>query len=401
MTFLDSRRARVAQAWALQDEVVLIAAGDPISIPGTDEFYRFRAHPDHRYLADMNEPGRVLAYDARDGAWTLFAPRVPADEIVWHGDVEEIGRPLSELDAFLEGRTIADGPALATAVAIARRTKDDDEITRMRRAAAATAAGMAEARRVLEPGRTELGVEAELEVGFLRAGANRPAYDSIVAAGRHAAVLHHSPTSTVIGPGEFVLIDAGGAVDGYACDCTRTLVAGAPSEDQVAIYDTVLAAQTAAVAQCRAGVEFVEIHQQAARSMAQGLVDLGVLTGEPAALVESGAMALFYPHGLGHLIGLCTHDPAGHASGRTPSEHPGLRYLRADLPLEAGMVITVEPGIYFIGALILDAGLRREFAGQVDWERAESLLPLGGVRIEDSVHVTEGDPEVLTAGIPK
>jgi Xaa-Pro aminopeptidase len=149
------------------------------------------------------------------------------------------------------------------------------------------------------------------------------------------------------------------------------------------------------------GVEFVEIHQQAARSMARGLVDLGVLIGEPAALVESGAMAIFYPHGLGHLIGLCTHDPAGYASGRTPSEQPGLRYLRADLPLEAGMVLTVEPGIYFIGALLHDRSLREQFAQSVNWDRAESLLPLGGVRIEDSVHVTEGDPEVLTAAIPK
>jgi Xaa-Pro aminopeptidase len=346
----------------------------------------------------------VLAYDARDSSWTLFAPRVPADEIVWHGDVEEVGRPVGELASFLDGRTtrtLTEDDTLTTAVAIARRTKDDDELARMRRAAAATAAGIAEAQRTLKPGMTELQLEAELEVGFLRAGAEHPAYDSIVASGRNAAVLHHSPTSTEIGEGEFVLIDAGGGVGGYACDCTRTLVAGKPSADQAAIYDAVLAAQTAAVAQCRVGVEFVEIHQQAARSMAQGLVDLGVLNGEPAALVESGAMAIFYPHGLGHLIGLCTHDPAGYASGRTPSEQPGLRYLRADLPLEAGMVLTVEPGIYFIGALLHDRSLREQFAQSVNWDRAESLLPLGGVRIEDSVHVTEGDPEVLTAAIPK
>ena len=399
MSFLESRRARVAKAWALKDEVVLVPAGDPIGIPGTDEFYRFRAHPDHRYLADMNEPGRVLAYDARDDSWTLFAPRLPADEIVWHGEVANVGRPLRELDAFLEGRTVVETPSRA--IEVARRNKDEEEIKRMRRAAAATAAGIDEATRVLQAGMTELQVEAELEVGFLRAGADHPAYDSIVAAGRNAAVLHHSPTSTIIGEDEFVLIDAGGGVDGYACDCTRTLVAGTPSDDQRALYKTVLDAQIAAIDRCRAGVEFVDVHQETARSMAQGLVDMGVLKGDPAALVESGAMSLFFPHGLGHLIGLCTHDPAGYADGRTPSEHRGLRYLRAHLPLEAGMVITVEPGIYFIETLLCDPALRDQFADEVDWNRAESLLPLGGVRIEDNVLITEDHPQVLTSAIPK
>ncbi|MHC4938587.1 MAG: aminopeptidase P N-terminal domain-containing protein [Planctomycetota bacterium] len=399
MSFLECRRARVAKAWALQDEVVLLPAGDPIPIPGTDEFYRFRAHPDHRYLANTNEPGRVLAYDARDDEWILFAPRVPADEIVWHGHVEEVGRPLSELDSFLEGRTVIETPTHA--IEVARRIKDDEELRRMRRAAAATAAGIDEATMVLRPGMTELQVEAELEVGFLRAGATRAAYDSIVATGRNAAVLHHSPNDTVIGENEFVLIDAGGAYDGYSCDCTRTLCAGDMSKDQKAIYDIVLNAQIDAIGRCRKDVEFVDIHQDTARAMAQGLVDFGLLRGDASGLVESGAMSLFFPHGLGHLIGLGTHDPAGYADGRTRSEHRGLRYLRADLPLEPGMVITVEPGIYFIETLLRDPELRAEFGDSVDWAKAESLLPLGGVRIEDNVHITEDYPEVLTSGIPK
>jgi len=403
MSFLEARRARVAEAWALQDEIVLVPAGDPIAIPGTDEFYPFRAHPDHRYLADGNEPGRVLAYDARDGSWTLFAPRVPVDEIVWFGAVEEVGRPLAELDAFTGGRTTRALPrdkALTEAVAIARRTKDADELARMRRAAAATAAGFAEARRVIAPGKTELQVEAELEVSFLRGGGDRAAFDSIVAAGRNAAVLHHAPGATGIGEGEFVLVDAGAAFGGYSCDCTRVFVAGEPDADRAAVHRIVREAQRAAVARCRAGVEYVAIHQATARAMAEGLVALGVLRGAPESLVESGALALFFPHGLGHLIGLCTHDPAGYARGRTRSEHPGLRFLRADLPLAPGIVITVEPGLYFIPALLLDPAVRAKHAHEVDWARAESLLPLGGVRIEDTVHVTDGEPEVLTAAIP-
>jgi len=410
MDFLTARRARIAKAWSLTDEVVLIPAGDPIGIPGTDEHYPFRAHPEHRYLADMNEPGRVLAYDAREDRWTLFAPRVPVEQIIWYGNVEEVGTPVAELDAWLEGRTVrsigaceGDGDSdLSTAVTVARRIKDDEEMARMRRAAEATEEGFLEAMEAAFPTLTEFQLEAELEVGFLRGRANRSAFDSIVAAGRNAAVLHHSPSSTQIDDNEFVLIDAGAAVDGYMCDCTRTFVVyGKPSEDQASVHAIVLEAQKAAIEMCRAGVEYREIHMVATRVIAIGLAEMGVLVGEPERCVENAAVTLFFPHGVGHLIGLATHDPGGYASGRKKSDAPGLRNLRADLPLEAGMVVTIEPGIYFIEVAIKDPARRAEFGDSVNWERAESLIPLGGVRIEDSVHVTDGDPEVLTAGIPR
>jgi Xaa-Pro aminopeptidase len=139
----------------------------------------------------------------------------------------------------------------------------------------------------------------------------------------------------------------------------------------------------------------------AAHVIARGLVDMGVLVGEPEACVANGAVSVFFPHGVGHLIGLATHDPGGYACGRKRSDSPLLRYLRADLPLEAGMVVTIEPGVYFIEVAIRDPERRAQFGRSVDWERAESLIPLGGVRIEDSVHVTPGDPEILTAAIPR
>jgi Xaa-Pro aminopeptidase len=402
MSFLEARRARVANAWALTDEIVQIHAGDPIAVPGTDQFYPFRARPDHRYLAESNEPGWVLAYDARDQAWTMFSPRVSVEDRVWHPAAEPVGKDIAELAAFLEGRTtraLQDDRTLTTAVEIARRRKDSEELTHLRKAAAATAAGFAAARAAAVAGKTELEVEAELEVSFLRGGGDYPAFDSIVATASNAAVLHAAPTTATIRDGDFVLIDAGAASGGYSCDCTRTTVVGEPTDDQRAVHAIVLAAQREAVAACRPGVEYVELHLAAARSMAAGLVEMGVLIGDPAALVESGAASLFFPHGLGHLIGLSTHDPAGYACGRERSEHLALRALRADLPLEAGMVLTIEPGMYFIEALLTDPERRAMHQNEVNWERAESLCPLGGVRIEDSVHVTDGDPEVLTMEI--
>jgi len=409
MDFLTARRARVAKAWALQNEVVLIPAGDPIGIPGTDEHYPFRAHPEHRYLADMNEPGRVLAYDARADSWTLFAPRVPVEQIIWYGDVEEVGTPVAELDAWLEGRTVKSIGAgegdrdLSMKVTMARRLKDSVEIDRMRRAAAATAHGFNAAFSHAQPGMSEFQLEAELEVGFLRGGGTHPAFDAIVAAGTSAAVLHAAPSETKkIGKSEFVLIDAGAAAEGYMCDCTRTFVVGGePSPDQARVHAIVRETQQAAIDMCRAGVEYTDVHMTAAHVIARGLVEMDVLVGEPEACVESGAVSVFFPHGVGHLIGLGTHDPGGYACGRQKSEAPLLRYLRADLPLEAGMVVTVEPGVYFIGVAIHDPERRAKFGDSVNWARAESLIPLGGVRIEDTVHVTSGDPEVLTAAISK
>ena len=117
--------------------------------------------------------------------------------------------------------------------------------------------------------------------------------------------------------------------------------------------------------------------------------------------MERDAHALFFPHGLGHMLGLATHDAGGCLAGRSPSDRFGLKWLRADLPLEPGYVVTIEPGIYFIRALLQDPGRRATFRDAVDWAKVDTLLDFGGIRIEDDVLVTEGAPEVvLTGAIP-
>ncbi|MHC4960490.1 MAG: aminopeptidase P N-terminal domain-containing protein [Planctomycetota bacterium] len=418
--YLQERRDRVSGAWALDDECVLVGAGGRLPLPGSDQFFEFRCHPEFQYLADSDVCDGVLAFDPAEG-WTLFVPVPDEDEQVWHGvsSGPTSGRPLAELPDWIarrRGRTFASlgcaargadfDPDLSVRlrgrVTAARRVKDGEEQRRLRAAADATRAGFLTAFREARAGLSERALEIEMEAAFLRAGGRRSAFDSIVAGGRHAAVLHFEPTDRALEAGEFVLIDAGAEAAGYASDCTRTFVVGGrPSPEQTDLHALVLAVQEAATKRCVPGAEFKQINIDAMLQMAQGLVDIGLLKGRAQPLVERGALALFWPHGLGHLIGLCVHDAGGYAEGRVPDERPGLKWLRADLTLEAGHALTVEPGLYFIDALLDSPANRDAFAADVDWLRADALRRLGGIRIEDSVIVTDDGPEVLTRSIPK
>jgi Xaa-Pro aminopeptidase len=410
--FLTERRRRAAERWALDDDIVLVPAGAPVPMPGRDFPYPFQVHPEHRWLADTDIPDAVLAYDAAADEWELFAPRPDVDDRIWHAATPAVGRPLDELDGWLlerSGRTvhrIADDSdpdnRLSAALTDLRMIKDEAELDRMRIAATATAAGFEALFREARPGVTEHQLRADIEAAFMKAGGERTAYDSIVAAGSNAAVLHFHPTDRAIAAGDWVLVDAGAEVGGYACDVTRTFVVGRePSELQRAVWEVVLDAQLLAVAECRAGEEYRELHVRTAVRMASGLVGIGLLRGEASALVADGTMAMFFPHGLGHLVGLAVHDPGGYAPGRERSSHPGLRFLRTDRPLEAGMIITIEPGIYFIEALLSDPEQRRTYRDTVDWALVDENMGVGGVRIEDTVLVSADGGEPLTAGIPK
>jgi Xaa-Pro aminopeptidase len=391
------------------DDVVLVPAGDPVTIPGRDFPYPFQVHPEHRWLADSDIPSAVLAYDGGADQWELFAPRPDVDDRIWHATAPPVGRPLAELDGWLAERRDravhrlgddADG-RLSQALTELRLVKDDEELDRMRRAATATAAGFDALYEAARPGVTEHQLRADIEAAFLKAGAERTAYDSIVAAGSNAAVLHFHPTHRAVETGDWVLVDAGGEVGGYACDVTRTFTVGPPSAFQQAVWDIVVDAQRTAVAECRPGEEYREIHTRSATRMAAGLVEIGVLRGRPEELVAEGTMALFFPHGVGHLIGLAVHDPGGYAPGRERSSHPGLRFLRTDRVLEAGMVVTIEPGIYFIEALLADPAQRARHGEAVDWAMVDEHLDIGGVRIEDTVVVAPDGGDALTEAIPK
>jgi Xaa-Pro aminopeptidase len=254
-----------------------------------------------------------------------------------------------------------------------RVVKAEEELAVMRRAAAITAGAHRRAMRAARPGRTEYEIEADLLHEFRRRGAQAPAYTPIVAAGEHACVLHYVENDGALKDGDLLLIDAGCELDGYASDVTRTFpVNGKFTGPQREIYDLVLAAQAAAIAAVRPGVHWDAPHRAAVETLAQGMVDLKLLTGSVAEVVETESYRKYYMHRTGHWLGLDVHDAGDYKRNGEWRE------------LVPGMVLTVEPGCYVRpGADVPD-----RFAGI-------------GVRIEDDVVVTGTGAEVLTGDAPK
>jgi Xaa-Pro aminopeptidase len=416
---LERRRRAAAADWNLGREIVLIGAGEPVPVPGrADLTYPFRSHSEYRYLTDRERPGGVLAFDPDEG-WLDFVVPVTRDERLWEGAREDDadGVPIARLDAWLEQRRDRPIACLGAPLPQAgaddaltaelrrglnriRRRKDAVELERMRAAGRATRAGFALLPSLIRPGATEREVQIELEAEFFRNGARSTAYDSIVGGGPNAAVLHFPPSARPFQDNELVLIDAGAEYEAYACDVTRTYpVSGRFTPEQRALHELVRAAQQRATERCTPGTEWRDIHWTAARVIAEGLIDFGLLRGSVDTLVERRTVSLFFPHGIGHMVGLGVRDAGEVLPGREARTEDFPR-LRIDLPLEAGYVVTVEPGIYFVPALLGDPELRARHRDGVDWDRAERLLGFGGIRIEDDVLVTEHGFEVLTADIP-
>jgi Xaa-Pro aminopeptidase len=254
-----------------------------------------------------------------------------------------------------------------------RLVKDAQEIALMRRAGAISGAAHRRAMHAAKPGAYEYQVEAELLHEFLREGAQAVAYNSIVASGPNACVLHYRENNRRINEGELLLIDAGCEFQGYASDITRTFpVSGRFSGPQKAIYELVLAAQLACIDAVRPGAPFHDYHHVAERVLAQGFIDLGLCKGTLDEVLESGSYRQFYMHRAGHWLGMDVHD-----AGLYQQQGESIR-------LAPGMVLTVEPGAYIRPA---------DNVPEVYWNI--------GVRIEDDVLVTPGGIDNLTAATPK
>ncbi len=439
---LRGRRERVADAWGGETIPVVVPAGLPIPIDGTDQFHDFHAHPEFQYLSGVAEPGATLVWEPGDG-WRLFMPSLSIEDRVWMSEppspeaqtertgvkaddfsaladwlAARRGRPLALLgNRDVERRSgeygaenwaaleiVVDEEAterVGKALAGRRRSKDALELRHLRRAVDAAIAGHLRAWRTARAGLTERDVQIEMEAEFFRFGGDRTAYGSIVGSGPNSAVLHGTPGGRTLREGELVLIDAGPEIEGYASDVTRTFpVSASFTPLQRHLYEVVLTAQREAIEAVRPGVEYKQLHLRASATIAQGLVDAGILRGAPDDLVAQDAHALFFPHGLGHMLGLSTHDCGGYLEGRVPEDRFGLAYLRTDLPLQPGYVVTIEPGIYFIPALLTDPARRERYCEVVDWDRVDQMHDFGGIRIEDDVLVTEGGCEVLSAALP-
>lgn len=256
-----------------------------------------------------------------------------------------------------------------------RLIKDEHEIKLMQQAAQISAAGHVRAMQTVHAGMMEYALEAELLYVFQKNGC-QTAYNSIVGGGVNACILHYTENNQPLKDGDLVLIDAGAELDCYAADITRTFpVNGRFSPEQKALYELVLKAQLAAIESVRVGQHGKAYHEVAVRVLTEGLVELGLLAGDVDELIEKGSYRRFYMHGTGHWLGMDVHDVGSY------KDEDG----EAWRPLQAGMVLTVEPGLYVAA----------------DDDTVEPRWRGIGIRIEDDVLVTDTDPIILTADVPK
>ncbi len=423
---------------------ILVMAGTPQTRNIPINQLPFRADSTFLYLTGCRTPGAAVLLDAEQH--TLFLPEAPPDDALWHGprpslaeqaaalgfsrvrpshelaaSMAELSEPIATLattdpstNRLLEQLTrrphnwqSAPGTdAVVDAVIALRSQLDSDELEAMRSAARVTDAAHRAAMAATRPGTTEAAVGALFDAIIASHGLTT-AYDAIVTV--RGEVLHNFHRVHTLRDTDLLLLDGGAeSTTGYATDVTRTWpVSGRFSPRQQSAYEAVLAAQAAAIEMCRPGERYRTIHFAAARVLTRWLVDENLLAGNVDNLVERGAHALFFPHGVGHLIGLDVHDlelygdRAGYAPGRTRSTQFGLNALRLDRDLQAGNVVTIEPGFYVIPEILGNADITAPFRSEFNPAEAQKWLGFGGIRIEDDVLVTSDSPDVLTDSIPK
>lgn len=403
-------------------DVVIVPAASEVT-RSRDTHFPFRQDSDFAYLTGFPEPEAiaVLAPGRKEGAYVLFVRPRNAEREIWDGrragpegavqaygadeafDLDQFEAKLPEILAGREAihYTLAEHPeldplitgsvreirevsrrgaaaptsfvALETSLHELRLHKQADELRIMARAAEITAAAHVRAMRATRPGRNEWEIAAEIEQHF---AAHRmvPGYNSIVGGGENACILHYTENNAPLKDGDLLLIDAGGELDGYTADITRTFpVNGRFSPAQREVYEVVLKANLAAIKTLKPGVSVGKPHEVATRVLTEGLVQLGLLEGNVKALIKDGRQRQFFMHGTGHWLGMDVHDV-----GRYKLDGDYRRFA-------PGMVMTVEPGLYIAPDT---PGVDPRFWGI-------------GIRIEDDVVVTEDGPVVLTGGVPK
>lgn len=416
----------------LSDGLIVLSGGQEIT-RNNDVTYVFRQKSNFLYLTGVEEPNCHLLIDPKDRLVTLFIPRTDARYKVWLGYVPSpkeaselfgIDRVLysdrfkdevkkaakkhkkiyTDPDAakFLNGTLKEPGGTddLEDALWELRAVKTPGELELLREASRISGRAHRAVMKAARPGMKEYEAQAIFEAECLRAGLKHLAYPSIVAAGKNAAVLHYHRNNAEIKKGDFLLIDAGGELNGYGADITRTFPVGARfNTRQKDVYTVVLEAQKQCIGQALPEKTSLDLHLCAMRVLADGLKSMKILKGKTDDLMENGAVRLFFPHGIGHLLGLDVHDGMG--GKRRAMPNPSKIKMRFIAKLEPGFVITVEPGLYFIDVLLNDRKNREKYKSFVDFDRAESFIDIGGVRIEDDIVIGEqGSPLNLT-DVPK
>lgn len=433
---------RLLLAKHLPQTPVLLSSGLARTRNYPADTYPFRARSHYLYFGAPAEADHYLLLF--DGKATVYREPNTLDNQVWHGqlpsddeiaehyqlaavkklddlksDLQAFGSPNiaslpscdlashNHLASFL-GRTpsLHDGPdaELAHALVSMRLHHDTGAQDALRQAAQASMVGQRTVMLAAKPGVKESALRALFDYTIALDGCI-PSFQPIISTA--GEILHNPYYSRALQKGDLLLIDAGAEIEsGWAGDLTRVVpVSGTFSPTQRALYNIVDAARRAGVEGVAPGVHYRDLHLKVSEVLTEGLVDLGILKGKPQELVEEGVHSLFFPHGLGHLVGLDVHDMedlgdlAGYAPGEKRSSQFGLSYLRLSRILQTGMAVTIEPGYYHIPAL-LSGPLGQRFQNHIDHEVLATYSDVRGIRLEDMVLVTPSGREVLSSKLP-
>lgn len=432
-------------------EGILLFLGNnesPMNYPAN--VYPFRQDSTFLYYFGLDLPGLAAIIDLDEQTEILFGDDFSVDDIVWMGPQPKMAdlaaqvavtrvEPSAQLNDYLtkalqQNRKIhflppyrhdnmiklqeilgiranqlkhyASVPFIKAVVA-QRSIKSEEEIAEIEKALSITYELHLEAMKSVRPGLKEFEVAGLLQGKALSLN-GRLSFPLIFSV--HGEILHNPFQLNEMKKGHLLVVDCGGeAPSRYAGDITRTLpVSGKFSEEQKAVYQIVLNAQTTAIEMIKPGIKYRDIHLEAAKVITLGLKELGLMQGDIDEAVQAGAHALFFPHGLGHMMGLDVHDMedlgedyVGYDEQTKRSDQFGLAYLRLAKELKPGFVLTVEPGIYFIPQLIDLWKKDKKLDQFINYDRLEAYRQFGGIRIEDDVLVTETGSRVLGKLIPK
>ncbi len=433
---------------AVPDGAILILGNAEAPRNYPDNVYPFRQDSHFLYFLGIDEAD-MAALILPDGETILFGREEHPDDLVWHGPHPVLGDHASasgadrtdyrkNLPAVVEAllvqkvavhvlppyraerrfelaeifgtdpRTVDDLVSLdlIRAVVAQRSIKSNEEIAEIENALAVTAEAYAEVMVATGAGKTEAELAAVLQRVALAADRGQ-AFNPIVSV--RGEVLHNTSYANTLSDGDLLLVDSGAeSLRYYASDITRTFpVSGRFTDRQRDVYEVVLEMQTAAIEAASPEKTNRDLHMLAALKAVEGLAAIGLMRGDAQSAVEAGAHALFFPHGLGHMLGLDVHDMedlgdvVGYAEGERRSDQFGLAFLRLARKLEPGFVITVEPGLYFVPALIDQWRAENRYGEYIRYDRLDDYRGFGGVRIEDDVLITPNGSRVLGPPIPK
>ncbi|KAI0455456.1 peptidase M24, structural domain-containing protein [Xylaria acuta] len=400
----------------------------------SDEPVPFRQRRPFMYLTGVDTAGCAFIYDIETSKSTLFIPPVDPESVIWAGlplsteealdkyDIDAVlpttelnpilarlGGANSKTTVFAIAERVSDSvtflefgnkdfSVLAEAIDECRVVKDDYEIALIKKANDISSAAHKAVLENVRKARHEYELEGVFTGSCMRQGTKKQAYPSIVASGRSAATLHYVHNDKELTGKDLLLLDAGSEWQTYASDITRTFpISGRFTEQSRAIYEIVLQMQNDCIDMLKEGVWWDDVHVRAHEIAIDGLLSLGILKGDRKEILEARTSTAFLPHGLGHYLGMDTHDTGGHPNYSDPD--PMFRYLRVRRNLPAGSVITVEPGIYFCEFIIRPYLKDPKHSKYIDENVLNNYWDVGGVRIEDNIAITKDGSINLTSAV--